>query len=166
DLRLEGGDQKIVVSDGQNRGEWINGKPTDRDVTADLVQRKRLTMIHAFFLEEEVKDVTLAEVERLEDRPCACLDKRCGEETWRIWIDLSEYRIRKIGLLMPSAEQASGLSGSLAVDWIFDDFQWVESRLVPFTYQTFLNGTLFQEGRILRFALNQGFTTDDFKWNP
>jgi hypothetical protein len=161
-VRLRGGDEKIVFFDGSERGEWINGQPTIRDVRSDLLQRRRSSMIHAFFQEEGAAGVILSSRDDLAGISCAVLSKQAGEETWRIWIDLKEFLIRKIRLILPSAEAATGLAGSLTVDWYYAVFKRESGRLVPFAYRTYLNGELFQEGRVKAFALNQELTAKEF----
>jgi hypothetical protein len=161
-VRLKGGDEKVVFFDGSERGERINGEPTDRDVSPDLLQRRRSSMIHAFFRADDYAGVTLSSRDDLLGVACAVLSKEAGDETWRIWIDLEEFLIRKIRLVLPSAEASTGLPGRLTVEWYHADFKRVSGRLVPHAYRTYLNGELFQQGRVKAFALNQGLETGDF----
>jgi hypothetical protein len=165
-LRLENGDEKTVFYDGRERDEWINGKTTGREVEADLERRRRLTLVHAFFMEKDQNDVVLAETTKEQGLPCAVLLKKTGFETWKLWIDLERFLIRKIRLLLPPGDPASGVTGPLSVEWHYSGFRPMAGRLVPRQFQIYLNGELFQKGEITRFSLNQGLTDKDFRPDP
>ena len=137
--------------------------PTGRDVDADLERRRRLTMIHAFFLEGGAGDVDLCPLARTEGRLHAVLSKVSGLETWKLWIDLDEFLIRRIRLLLPPGNGAVGVTGPMTVEWRFLDFRMAGKRLVPHTFRILLNGRPFQEGRITEFRMDQGLTDEDFK---
>ena len=150
---------QVVLSNGRESLEFLYGAPTGRDVKADLERRRRLTMIHVFFLEGEAGEVDLGPPTKIEGRLHAVLSKKSGVETWRLWIDLDEFLIRRIRLLLPSGEGA----GPMSVEWRFMDFKKAGKRLVPHAFRIFLNARPFQEGRITEFRMDQGLTEEDFR---
>jgi len=159
---LEDGSRQLAWCDGEDQGERVNGRDVERDVSADLDQRRRLLMIHAFFLEEDGRHALFEGLDEAEGARCAVLSRKDGERTWQLWIDPEDATIRKIRLDMPSAQEATGLPGEMTVEWTYGGFETRQGRLVPRTYAIRLNGRLFQEGEVLRFALNQGLSLDDF----
>jgi hypothetical protein len=165
-VRFEGGEEKTVFSNSREQGERINGKATDRDVTPDLEKRRRTLMIHSFFLENDARTVDLVHTADDRGRKCAVLTRKAENETWKLWIDLEKYRIRKVSLLMKAADPASGIHGPLTVEWQYDDFEVMDGRLVPRSSWVLLNDHLFQEGRVTRFALNRGIPEADFSPAP
>lgn len=162
-LNLRNGGEKIQFYDGLRSGERINGTSTDRDIGTDLDRRRRSTLIHAFLLEEGGEPMELSGRGEAGGMRCAVLTKRAGVEIWKVWIDLERFLIRKIRLLLPPGDAASGVAGPLSVEWRFSDFKEVEGRQVPHVYEQHLNGKLFQKGRITSFRLNGGLTQDDFR---
>jgi len=163
EMNIEGIGEKIVFFDGDEAGELLNGKISGRNVDQDLNRRRKLTMIHAFFLENRSESVTIRPCEKVGDHRCAVLSKDEGEETWRIWIDLNSFLIRKIRLLLPKGQDgAAGIAGPVTVDWNFKEFKKIQGRQVPHTFITYLNDGPFQRGRISRFKMNSGLADIDF----
>jgi hypothetical protein len=162
-VEIEGAGVKEVFFDGTKSGEKINGFRTTRSVEKDLERRIRQIMIHAFFLEENALSPVLPPPEKVEDSLCARLSRTVGEETWRIWIDLDHYYIRKIRLLLPPGEgKEMGISGAVTVEWRFREFKRHGLRLLPHLCETFINDRPFQQSRIQAFRMNQGFEDRDF----
>jgi hypothetical protein len=160
---LEEAGERIVLFDGRESLELHDGSPTGRDVSADLERRRRLTMIHAFFLDGSAEGVELIPPQRIEERWHAVLEKSIGGETWKLWIDLEDFLIRRIRLYLPSGDPESGRAGPLSVEWTFRDFREISGRTVPHAFRIHLNGQLFQEGEITGFRLNQGLGAEDFR---
>jgi hypothetical protein len=160
---LEQVGKQVVLSNGRESLEFIDGAPTGRDVKADLERRRRLTMIHAFFLEDEACEVEMGPLTKIEGRLHAVLSKRSGVESWKLWIDLDELLVRRIRLLLPSGNGASSITGPLSVEWRFMKFKKAGKRLVPHAFRILMNGRSFQEGRITKFRMDQGLTDEDFR---
>lgn len=161
---LEKVGEKVVYSNAHGQGERIDGQSTGRDVTDDLRQSFRRTRIHAFFLEDQAEHVTITANTTLDKRPCTVLTRTAGQEKWRIWIDLDQFLIRKIRLVLAKAESASNVPGALSVEWLFSNFKYRGIRNVPFSYKTYLNGKLFQKGEVTEVLLNQGLKEEDFRF--
>lgn len=155
-IKIQGMGEKTVYNNGRKSEERINGKATNRSVKRDLKRRLRLSMIHAFFLENRAEEVQFMGIQEVNGRDCAVLLKKADQETWRIFIDQEQGLIRKIGLTLPPQD-----SGAI-VDWTFDEFKRTQARMAPQVCVTRINDKVFQRGRLLEFQMNSGLTETDF----
>jgi hypothetical protein len=161
-LQLEGESQKVVYSDGRISGERMDGAPTNRIVEPDLKRLLRSTLIHGFFLENQARAVRISPAVKMGGFTCTVLSLDQDGESWKIWIDLDRFFIRKKRLLLPPGDPLSGSSGPVSVEWFFSDFQPMNQRWVAQTFQIFRNGNSFQEGKVTRFSLNEGLPDEAF----
>jgi len=153
ELRLEDAGCISVRGNADQSREWIDGKPTDRDVQAVVDRLRRSTLIHAFFLEDRATGVELSPPVIMEGEPCAVLALERRGQSWKIWIDLNQFLIRKKRLVLPAGDEAGGIAGPLSMEWSYSGFEMMDGRLVPTRFKLDRNSRPFMEGRITRFDL-------------